>query len=600
MKPIVFLLILSLIVIGGYIYYTQNDKKDSVITPPTPTQTSVPTEAPIIGECGSGKPIYDKNGILINCECIEGTAGDKCEYTKINSCNNGGNPSYNKDKNKVSCSCFSGKLGDYCCDEKDPIYLNRNRCTDDAECTINGWKITQKKCSDIKTTYKNDPNCTYLCQNGNISNLRCNSYMNGNNAVVSCDSNLDYGDPFLEALYYPPNENDDPLDPNNVLNNWKNLNQNFWEVLKTDRDLSKIISGDRNSARAKGNYGAFFKTYQFPDAPSSDDPNMITNNDLMNVINDIFNGNSNFAFDNFGNITIYINNIKKIFKNPAFPNKENTLDINSYKLTTKNLNGVLSDIQLCNQMRGGWDDSTNKCWQYYPDADRISSYQGLSNSIQLRLNNKNFITSSNKKWILYNKTQNPSDPTYVLLYNPIHSTNYKNYYTTSPSTDSRRMQDTLLQKYGEISAEKGTYGVSPRNYGDDSAYCFGGYNNDKGYMFPDCVGYNSNNSGAKKYFINPVNMTDSMLKLYNQFSGQCSCSGPSCFSNNEIINNADKDPTGKIDNPLNDSFIDTFRGDMKNYVFKKDCTQSINICNIDINTANALNMNQSNIASNCS
>ena len=582
MKPLVFLAILLSIVVLGYIAYS--NQSNSEILSPQLTQAPVQTDPPIVGVCNSGTPIYDTNGNLIRCECLPGTVGDKCEYTRNNSCNGGGNPVYDQETKQVSCSCEDGTSGDFCCNLTDTQYTERNTCSDNAICTPKGWKISSKTCDELKSSYKTDPNCISLCDSGvGISNLRCNSYTddNGNsNAVVSCDNTSPYlkdsnpaSDPFLQALYYPPDENDDILDSNT---NWNKI---FWEVLKTDRDLSELLSTNKQATRSQGNYGSFFKVYTFPDVA---DNTQITNQDLKNAIDEMFDQNkASFSFDNFGNITILLNGRKKVKNNPAFPYKEVSTGDN---------------FTNCTDKRYGIDRSDGKCWQYFQNTDQ-GTYSPLNTAGALKLNNKNFITSTNKKWILYN---NSEQPLYRLLYNPIHGKNFNNYF--SPKDKDDRRNNILIQKYGEIAAQKNTYGISDRKYGDDSGYCFGGATSGKDYImsFPDCVGYNT---AGKKYFINPVTPSEGMKSVYDQLKGACACAGPSCSELDQIKSNNINNSQEK----LRDSFLTHFQDDMKKYEFNISknnggacpASLSINICQNEFSSAGNTSFEKSNIDANC-
>jgi len=585
MNPVLFLIILLLVIGGGYIAYKKKTDKDVQEGP-----TEAPTDSPILGVCNSGTENYDESGNFINCNCPPDAVGDRCQYTRKNSCNNGGNPVLDPETENISCQCDAGTDGIYCCDPNNPIYTGRNEHSDIATCTNKGWKITQKSCNELKPTYKN---FTSLCNPGtNVANLRCNSYTddNGNeSAIVSCQ-NSKYEDPILQALYYPPDENNDPLTGPN-----KNLNNIFWEVLKTDRDLSVLFSpvneNDKQAARTQGNYGAFFKVYTFPD--SSPNSNDIINSELKNAINAMFDRNEQvFTFDNFGNIVIKVNGKTKSFNNPAFPFKANNI------LNTET-DKKRQYYQDCANKRYGIDPSDDKCWQYFPNADStFSTYSPLKGASDLLLNNKNFITSLNKKWILYN---NLSDPMYKVLYNPIHGSNFKKYFNTLPQGANDRVNDIIIQKYAEISAKKGTYGIgkSKRDYGDDSAHCFGGARSgrDRNVYFPDCVGYNV--KGGKKYSVNPLTMEGDpiMNTLYTNLKGACACNGPSCYANEEIISNAD----GSYD-----SFLPDFQSDMRKYIYNDSknangsCpAKSINICVNDFTSAGDLKIEKSQVSANC-
>lgn len=605
MNPVLFFLIILLIVGGGYI---ANSKLEQAQTqqpqnpPPTqpqssqtpqnqptqypmrtqgPTQapaqapTQAPTLPPIITICGSGTPVYDQNGNFVRCDCPLGTAGSRCQFTRSTHCNGGGNPRVDTNDKFISCQCDPGRQGTFCCDTNSPVYGQRNTCSDVATCTQKGWNITQKKCSEINLK---DPACTSLCKPGvSISNLRCNSYsddygVENNNAVVSCNVNSDYlisnnpdSDPFLEALYYPPNE-------------LKPLNKRFWETLKTDRDLKEggvvpTNDSDKQAERVFGNYGAFFKVYDFPDDNGGDNK-VITNRDLTAAINDAFDNKPRFGFDNFGNIAIEVNGITKIFHNPAFPYKQNKLAVTAQGTP-------ITDKTLCENTLGTWDGNT--CWQYLNKGTKF-------NSFDLRLNNKNFITSTNKKWILYN---NYPDPAYRLLYNPIHGTNFKKYFSSLASSTTPRREDRLLQKYSEMAAEKGTYGITHRRYGDDSAHCFGSAKN-KSIKFPDCIGYNSSSYNAKKYFINPENPTEAMISLDKELGGACACYGPSCKIEEQMLHgkNADKSV---------DTFLSDFQKDMMTKVYNDSvnnngiCPTNKNISICDVTTASAGSIKTQNL-----
>jgi hypothetical protein len=588
MNPVLFLIIILLVIAGGYILYKK--------------QEAAPTDAPsadeVLGPCGSGTPLeYDQEGNVTKCECKEGTAGSNCEYTRNNYCNNGGYPVNNADTGVVSCVCDEGKEGNYCCRYDDPVYDKRNKCSDNIECTPKGWKIKQKSCNELTSIYKTNPECTNVCGVGNKNNLRCNSYNYDLNAVVSCANSSPYisdnSDAFLQALYYPPDELQDPLDPN------KNWNSMFWEVLKTDRDLSSLIrinnDVDRQAARTQGNYGAFFKVYTFPDTYNGIPPTTITNADLKNAIDGMFNNQPIFSFDNFGNISIYVNGSTKSFHNPVFPYKKTKL--------TEMKDGTevnVKDLQKCTEKRYGIDSSGDGlCWQYLQNT-QMGSYSELGTSNSLLQNNKNFITSTNKKWILYNNSKNEQQPLYKLLYNPMHGSNFNKYF--SASDPDRRRNDILIQKYAEMAAEKGTYGLGPRNYGDDSAHCFGSAfsGTDGNINFPDCVGYNI--KGGKKYFINPEKMNDNMQAVYNALKGACACGGPACDEKIQIVTN---DLTNR-DN-LRDSFISKFKQDMANHELNVSANRGgqcpsefkVNICQNSVIGVEGVNFKNVNFSADC-
>ena len=726
MNPVLFLIIILLVLGGGaYISYSSNPPEE--VPTETPNITNEPTDAPILGICNTGTPIYE-NGQLIRCECPAGTVGKACQYTRSDYCNGGGNPIADPDTDEfVRCECDTG-LGEFCCNETDSLYTRRNRCSDNALCTRNGWKISEKSCDEISDTYKSNPECTGLCSSdtstdipsnyangdgGSIGNgitinwtndsanntlkiytstnstnvdnthlpasyllvpgiytytcivindsndypivtllntvnnsvvttisngvspwsiatgltgsftliestrvyanfnnnyyqyrtivsmnlvnttaftstdnLRCSSYYDETSGltkgIVSCENSntSNYstksnsnGDPFLQALYYPPNELD-------------SYNKKYWETVKTDRNLTDaglISSTNQQAKRVQGQYGSFFKVYEFPDDTGSE-IDTITNNNLKEAIDLMFIGGTNgrsFSFDNYGNIKIYYygnkgNLIEKSFNNPAFPKRE--IEMSQFKNQTD-----------CINANHGWDSNSNKCWKYLQSTDPLSN-SPYGTSKDYMLNNKNFITSSNKKWILYN---NLSNPLYKLLYNPMHGSNFQKYYNSIPETRNR-VDNILIQKYAEMSATKDTYGKNPRQYGDDSAYCFGGAKSGPNDIinFPDCVGYDND---PKKLFINPENLSPDMNTIYTKFKGKCACTGPSC--------DPDQQFKGK-----NDSFLKTFQGDMKKYVFDLskgnggNCPSNISftLCSIDTTSANDSNIDRTTIVNNCS
>jgi hypothetical protein len=584
MNPVLFLIIILLVLGVGYISYSSNPPRE--VPTETPNKTNEPTDAPILGICNTGTPIYE-NGRLIRCECPAGTAGKACQYTRYDYCNGGGNPIADPDTDEfVKCECDTG-LGEFCCNRTDSLFTLRNRCSDNALCTRNGWKISEKSCDEIKDTYKSNPECTGLCPSDtSIDNLRCSSYYdetsNLTKGIVSCEDGTtsnystksnSKGDPFLQALYYPPNELD-------------SYNKKYWETVKTDRNLTEaglISSTNREAKRVQGQYGSFFKVYEFPDNPGNN-IDIITNNNLKEAIDLMFIGGANsrsFSFDNYGNIKIYYYGnmgdlIEKSFNNPVFPKRE--IEMSQFKNKTDCING-----------NHGWDSNSNKCWKYLQSTDPLSN-SPYGNAKDYRLNNKNFITSSNKKWILYN---NLSQPLYKLLYNPMHGSNFQRYYNSIPETRNRP-DNILIQKYAEMSATKDTYGKNPRQYGDDSAYCFGSAKSGPNDIinFPDCVGYDND---PKKLFINPENLNPSMNEIYTKFKGKCACTGPSC--------DPDQQFKGK-----NDSFLKTFQGDMKKYVFDLsknnagNCPSNVSytLCSIDTASANNSNIDRTTIVNNCS
>jgi len=585
MNPVLFLIIILLVLGGGaYISYSSNPPEE--VPTETPNITNEPTDAPILGICNTGTPIYE-NGQLIRCECPAGTVGKACQYTRSDYCNGGGNPIADPDTDEfVRCECDTG-LGEFCCNETDSLYTRRNRCSDNALCTRNGWKISEKSCDEISDTYKSNPECTGLCSSDtSTDNLRCSSYYDETSGltkgIVSCENSntSNYstksnsnGDPFLQALYYPPNELD-------------SYNKKYWETVKTDRNLTDaglISSTNQQAKRVQGQYGSFFKVYEFPDDTGSE-IDTITNNNLKEAIDLMFIGGTNgrsFSFDNYGNIKIYYygnkgNLIEKSFNNPAFPKRE--IEMSQFKNQTD-----------CINANHGWDSNSNKCWKYLQSTDPLSN-SPYGTSKDYMLNNKNFITSSNKKWILYN---NLSNPLYKLLYNPMHGSNFQKYYNSIPETRNR-VDNILIQKYAEMSATKDTYGKNPRQYGDDSAYCFGGAKSGPNDIinFPDCVGYDND---PKKLFINPENLSPDMNTIYTKFKGKCACTGPSC--------DPDQQFKGK-----NDSFLKTFQGDMKKYVFDLskgnggNCPSNISftLCSIDTTSANDSNIDRTTIVNNCS
>ena len=617
MNPLVFLIVI-LFFVGIAVFIAYRVKKQKETPPPTsddigdstPTtddngdSTPTPPDGNKDDVCnGYGTPIFDEDGNFVRCDCKNDTTGIRCEFTPNSKCHGNGKPNVDSSGNFVDCSCYQDKgdfAGKYCCDYNDDTYKNINKCTDTASCTESrnnsGWNIQKKTCDQVN--YGSEE-CTQLCRNGNpLSSMRCVSNQNGE-AIVTCEKETPFNrdsssvsyDVFLNSLYYPPDQS--PQEKNTT----RDSNLKYWKPLSTDRDLSGILN--TNGKDAQGKVGSFFKVFTFPDQQTNTQFNLdgITNGDLKSAIDSSFTGLETFSFDNYGNISIKINNQIKTFLNPAFPHSnEETV------LTTlpSGLSYIQTDPQICTRNGFLWDSVNNICINtdncskagYYPSSDkkcykyRLNLQNNpLRSSSSLKLYNKNFITSSNKKWILVN-----DKGVYSLLYNPIHSTNYKNHFSVQPQNN--RLDDFLIHKYGEISAEKGTYGLKNRNYGDYSANCFSGFRSGEAndIQLPDCIGDTLDISPG---YYNPFNVkTQYDRTTYNRYKGSCACAtaGKSCDTN-----------------MLPDSFLSSYTNDLRKFVFGQSannsgaCPSNIQFinCSTAINAGQSLNIEGTDLKSLC-
>jgi hypothetical protein len=457
-------------------------------------------------ERGNPTIIDEKTDRVIECECMQGYAGKNCQYSR-DMCKNRGNPVTNKDDEMIGCMCddrlrYGGK---YCCDVKYLDEVRLDKCTGNASCNFaqpesknGGWTIEtgQKTCMQIDRT---SPFCSKSCTELNLDSkhLQCS------NSIPYCYGDIDefkrrypgvyqnMGNPFLNAIYLPPNEFND-------------LNRIYWQSLSADKDLQTLFPQFDKSKTAVNQlistFGAFFCAYKFKD--TSSDPNEITNRDLVDAITNTYNGRSVLGFDNFGNVFIYDGpgrtnkTVKKSFKNPAFPSK--------YRY-----NYPIDKMQVeCNGIKGKYFwGSDNKCYNF--DSNNFEKLTNEFPNVLKDIQNPNVITSWDRKWILAGipivpklqfptippvnpptplplktrtqpptqepkkeSTQAPVKVQYYLLYNPIHTKAYKKFYDKLPSLDEKVAEDKnfLLRKYCEITATKDSK-PGGRNYGDPTCNC---------------------------------------------------------------------------------------------------------------------------------
>jgi hypothetical protein len=523
-----------------------------------------------------------------------------------------------------SCNCQTNpKYQDpYCCDKTHSTYTNfqnnKVECSKVITCSsnnpaTNGWTVENKKCSEIDLS---SDNCKKYAENDvtRLKNLRCNTIL-GNKGVVTSLSDKKYNDIFMEALRYPPNEN------------YKDNNK-YWFVMKTDRDLSDLLSiTDIDARNIQANYGAFFIAHKFlynQDLESGD--NTMTNEDLNTAISNVFAGQNSFAMDKFGNISIRLaNNIIKNFQNPLFPSNDEENDINFKNLCentkeytwqqTSSNDGTCRDndrnvsvgfSELCRRLNkvdkyGNFigntfwkSDPPSKCYKYFIDTDSSSSPH--DREAFLKRMNRNFITTGNRKWILYRDSVDPVKPNntgraniqFYLLYNPIHSKSFRDYYRNLSNT-ADRMNEFIIKKYGELNAEKRTYNVKLRRYGDPTSRCTNGYSKSSWFNLPDCAALTLSDD----YFLNEGSFGGSpeSKNQYNMLRGSCACMTNMCDM---------KD--------YKDSYVNDFQEDIKKYVFNTSkenngrCPSSLDIrfCNVNIVAAGSNYFNSNRINNDCS
>lgn len=127
-----------------------------------------------------------------SCDCDEGQAGDRCQYTKENTCNNNGTP-YINDSGSVSCNCNDGfNYSPHCaCSDKqkpglETLYKCQGldyKCNEDKDPPYAGkWEKTYLTCEDIYKNYYDKANwqsqCTSLLNNKPYPQYKtlCNPY----------------------------------------------------------------------------------------------------------------------------------------------------------------------------------------------------------------------------------------------------------------------------------------------------------------------------------------------------------------------------------------------------------------------------------------
>jgi hypothetical protein len=589
-------------------------------TPSPITNTKLPCN-------GRGTPDPGLNNM---CDCKDQYFGINCEF-RGDMCLNNILPSIQQDSygNKSAyCNCKNVNTNyeePHCCDKRNQTYTNfetsKEQCTNKLSCSstnapTNGWEKEPKKCSEIDL---NSNNCKKYTPYPNLTNLRCNTIKN-NKGVVSA-SYKKYNNIFMEALRHPPNEKHED-------------NNKYWLVMKTDRDLSNLLSDimDNDAKNVQANYGAFFIAHKFPYKQDlvSEDNTTITNEDLNIAINNVFTGQNCFAMDNYGNMSIKILSsgstrvtasplIIKNFQNPLFPSsdEENNIDFKTLCQKTKeyqwndtannckkiNSSSTIDLSTLCRQIdkvdkydnfigKTFWNDSTGKCYNYFIDTDLNSSpldHEGFKSQM-----NRNFITTKNRKWILY-RDIDPINPTitgkpniqHYLLYNPIHSKYFGNYYRSLP-TGKDRMNEFIIKKYGELNAEKGTYNLKLRRYGDPTSRCTNGYSN-SWFTLPDCAAL----SVSDYYYFTENNFNqnsnDTSKRQYESVNGSCVCSSDKCDMKT-----------------YKDSYVNEFYEDIKKYIFKQSkendgkCPNNLMItfCNVNINSNGSVNFGNQNTLSN--
>ena len=203
---------------------------------------------------------------------------------------------------------------------------------------------------------------------------------------------LNYKDVFLNALNLSP-VGSTPLGKAPLS---KEMNALLWKQINTDRTMTTQNSGDGGYSKDSGitDNGSFFVVATFSGSKPTANTNL-----TGNLIYQYF--KTGLQFDKYGNL--HVDGQTLTWNNPLIPGKP-------------------------------WDGSQ--------DPPRFTKYSDVR-------------VSPSGKWILM---RDPvlsigGDHTYYVLYNPIHTPAYKNYYNAE-SEVPKRLNDPLPQKYCEIMANK--------------------------------------------------------------------------------------------------------------------------------------------------
>lgn len=351
---------------------------------------------------------------------------------------------------------------------------------------------------------------------------------------------LNYKDVFLNALNLSPTGST-PIGKAPLS---KEMNALLWKQLNTDRTMTTQKSGDGGYSKddAITDNGSFFVVGTFSGGNPTANTKLTGNLIYQYYI-------SGLKFDEYGNLSVDGQDLT--WNNPLIPGKP-------------------------------WD-KTNK-------------YDIFTKRYDTTVN-------STGKWILMRDPvlSNGGDQTYYVLYNPIHTPAYRNYYNAEPDV-VKRLNDSLPQKYCEIMADKNNnplngggspintsstvfqkfdYGLNPnisytdlpgdgnRNYADYTCNLM--YNR-------ECVNYPTGTSVSVNY------------PNYTELSATCDCAGTnsspklraSCSTGKNDSFLYSTDSTGK----LNGGFVyDSHFQKSKS----ADCPTSLNIYNCTSNVTSAGN-----------
>jgi hypothetical protein len=379
---------------------------------------------------------------------------------------------------------------------------------------------------------------------------------------------IDYGNVFLNAL------NNTPINATpygSSVADPTNYNALLWKSINTDRNMTSQNGGQDggySSGQCVSNNGAFFVIATFSGTKSPPGTNI-----TGNYIDKYF--TNGLTFDKYGNLNIsslelpVTSTTTYTWRNPLAPGPFNSLDT----------------------------DASNKIFKA----------------------RNNIVTNYSGKTILMKDSalSSPDSNIYYVLYNPIHSKDYKTYYSKtknadgSQKTDIDKVSDPLPQKYCEMIADKSknplnagitnpidtsstTYqsyswtgnGATPvdlpgdgdRNYGDVSCYLL--YDR-------ECVNFaaggHASVSGSYPY--------------YPENDLKCTCSGGLAATsslNSRVKSNADQ----------NDSFITSFNEDSHRVKIgsKTDPCQGNNTyvtCAINLTGADGIQLAGSTVQNNC-
>ena len=359
------------------------------------------------------------------------------------------------------------------------------------------------------------------------------------------------GNLFLQKLHISP----DNATTFGNLPNPSSLNSKYWKKIYTDRSV--IRTGGLLGSGMKDD-GSFFIAGTFVGKntafPSVDGPTAITGNDIFDAI-----VGRKIEFDDFGNIRIFSgSDIKdKDWKNPLTPVKM---------------------------------------------ADRTVGSIDMPNST--------FILSRNGRWILAQDTelsQKGYDKVYYVMFNPIHSggTNTEDPYYTTSSTfkkwynsqldtfgtnpDPNRLEEPLLQKYCEMTAQK------PGNrFETNKTTPFQTSFTD---IYSPQEGDNNRNYGDQSCYI-LVNKEG----VYNAVGAIVTDRVTATMAQEDAICNTINGPNNYANSNRKGNFIIDYMKDKKKKALggDKECTKrSINFCSTIINSAGDVNMKGSNIVNEC-